>query len=88
MGTYPEILYNWFIMQSDEKREFLSSCAVCCVFSVRIVFVIESLCQLLFWAIIVAVYYTADNFLWELNFVHVVVCKKNHKKFIWLITLF
>ena len=58
------------------------------MYLVYIVFVIESLCQLLFWAIIVAVYCIADNFLWELNFVHVVVCKKNHKKFIWLITLF
>ena len=48
----------------------------CVVYLVYVVFVIESLCQLLFWAIIVAVYCTADNFLWELNFVHVVVCKK------------
>ena len=48
----------------------------CVVYLVYVVFDIESLCQLLFWAIIVAVYCTADNFLWELNFVHVVVCKK------------
>ena len=56
-------------MQSDEKREFLSTVAVqCIVYLVYIVFVIESLCQLLFWAIIVAVYCTADNFFVGIKF--------------------
>ena len=72
MGIYPEILYNWFIMQSDEKREFLSSCAVCCVFSVR------SVCYRKSMSVTILLLYTVQLIIFfvGIKFFHVVVCKK------------